>query len=177
FSRVRSMRHHHRSRSASLRLFTTRGVRFALVLSMAFVVGARADVQTSSPPPAVTPQATTTYPAPEILVPLDVQSRTSLTIVEQLRHNHYLQKPLDDAESSAIFDKYLEELDPSRVYFMASDIQALEKYRYELDDALKKGDLAPAFDIFNRFQARLEERLEFLLGELDKGISKLDFAQ
>ena len=172
------MRHHHRSRSASIRPSIRRGARFALVLSFAFVVGARADVQASSqPPPAAAPQATSAYPAPEVLVPLDVHSRTSLTIVEQLRHNHYLQKPLDDAESSAIFDKYLEELDPSHVYLLASDVQALEKYRFELDDALKKGDLGPAFDIFNRYQARLTERLEFLLGALDKGLGKMDFTQ
>ena len=101
--------------------------------------------------------------------------RTSLSIVEQLRHNHYLQKPLDDAASSELFDKYIDLLDSGHAYFLASDIQALEKYRYALDDALKRGDLDPAFDIFNRYQARLEERLEFLITELNQGLQTMNF--
>ena len=115
------------------------------------------------------------FPAPQPLHPLDVQSRTSLAIVEQLRHNHYLQKPLDDAASSELFDKYIDQLDSGHAYFLASDIQALEKYRYALDDALKRGDLNPAFDIFNRYQARLEQRLEYLITQLNRGISDMNF--
>jgi carboxyl-terminal processing protease len=131
-------------------------------------------VATADPVPA-TQGATTPFPLPEVLHPLDVQSRTSLAIVEQLRHNHYLQKPLDDAASSELFDKYIDALDSGHAYFLASDIQALEKYRYTLDDALKRGDLDPAFDIFNRYQARLEERLEFLITDLNRGLAGMKF--
>jgi carboxyl-terminal processing protease len=130
--------------------------------------------QASATAPVASPAAAAATPVPA-LSPMDVHPRTSLTIVEQLRHNHYLQKPLDDSASSATFDKYLEALDSARVYLLASDVQALEKYRYTLDDALKRGDLTPAFDVFNRYQARLVERLEFLLAELDKGLERMDF--
>ncbi len=123
--------------------------------------------------PAATPAYT--FPIPEALHPLDVHPRTSLSIVEQLRHNHYLQKPLDDAASSDLFDKYLDLLDTGHAYLLASDVQALEKYRFTLDDALKRGDLDPAFDIFNRYQTRLEERLEFLINELNKGVKTMNF--
>jgi carboxyl-terminal processing protease len=112
------------------------------------------------------------------LSPLDVHPRTSLTIVEQLRHNHYLAKDknLNDQLSSHIFEKYLDMLDGGRAYFTQSDISELEKYRYELDDALRRGNLEPAFDVFNRYQSRLVNRLEFLLAEIDQGLDKLDFA-
>ncbi|HEY6599156.1 MAG TPA: hypothetical protein VIZ30_07580, partial [Pseudomonadales bacterium] len=123
--------------------------------------------------PAATPAYT--FPIPEALHPLDVHPRTSLSIVEQLRHNHYLQKPLDDAASSDLFDKYLDLLDTGHAYLLASDVQALEKYRFTLDDALKRGDLDPAFDIFNRYQTRLEERLEFLINELNQGVKTMNF--
>ncbi len=111
----------------------------------------------------------------EVLTPMDVHPGTSLTIVDQLRNYHFLQKPLDDSASSAMFDKYLDALDPARAYFLAADIQALEKYRYGLDDALKHGDLDPAFEIFNRFQARLVDRLEYLLARLGDGLERMDF--
>ncbi|MYE86822.1 MAG: hypothetical protein F4X31_11345 [Gammaproteobacteria bacterium] len=92
------------------------------------------------------------------LAPLDVHGRTSLTIVEQLRHNHYLRKTLDDTASSEIFDNYLEALDGARVYFTAADVADMEEHRHELDDALKRGNLGPAFDMFNRHQRRLIDR-------------------
>ncbi|MEJ2088377.1 MAG: S41 family peptidase, partial [Gammaproteobacteria bacterium] len=109
------------------------------------------------------------------LAPLDVHPRTALGIVDQLRHNHYLKKPLDDQLSSEIFEKYLSTLDGAKVYFLESDVQGLEKYRYVLDDALIRGNLDPAFDIFNLYQRRLNERLEFLLGELKHGLAVVDF--
>ncbi len=109
------------------------------------------------------------------LSPLDVHPRTALGIVDQLRHNHYLKKPLDDQLSSEIFEKYLSLLDGAKVYFTEADIKELEKYRYLLDDALVRGNLEPAFDIFNRYQVRLDERLNFLLTELNAGIGDMDF--
>ena len=110
-----------------------------------------------------------------VLEPLDVHKRTSLAIVEQLRHNHYVRKSLNDETSSEIFENYLNTLDGARLYFSAADINAIDKYRHRLDDALKRGDLRPAFDIFNRYQQRVVERLEFLLSELDKGVGVFDF--
>ena len=121
---------------------------------------------------AYVPAAAPTFMA---LEPLDVHPRTSLTIVEQLRHTHYLEKPLDDQRSSQIFEKYLEMLDGSRAYFTAQDVAGMEKYRYKLDDALIRGNLEPAFEVFNLYQQRLTERLEFLLLELEAGLDTLDF--
>jgi carboxyl-terminal processing protease len=109
------------------------------------------------------------------LTPLDVHPRISLTIVEQLRHAHYLDKDLNDQLSSQIFEKYLETLDGAKVYFTRVDMAAMEKYRYKLDDALVRGDLEPAFNIFNRYQSQLTNRLEFLISELETGIDKIDF--
>jgi carboxyl-terminal processing protease len=110
------------------------------------------------------------------LEPLDVHPRTLLTIVEQLRHNHFLDKKLDDSMSSVIFDNYLDMLDGARAYFTSADVAELEKYRHKLDDALIRGELAPAFDMFNRYQQRMMERLQFLLDEIAQGIDGLDFS-
>src|SRR6478736_6230247 len=90
---------------------------------------ATATTTATATPPADAATPAYTFPIPEALHPLDVHPRTSLSIVEQLRHNHYLQKPLDDAASSELFDKYIDLLDSGHAYFLASDIQALEKYR------------------------------------------------
>ncbi len=154
--------------------------RLALTLASAAMLGGQAagaagqtTAALESPPGiAYVPAAEPSYLP---LTPLDVHPRTSLTIVEQLRHTHYLEKPLDDQTSSQIFDKYLEMLDSSRAYFTAKDIASLEKYRYQLDDALIRGNLDPAFEIFNLYQQRLTERLDFLISELAKGLQETDF--
>lgn len=112
---------------------------------------------------------------PQILEPLEVHPRTSLTVVEQLRHNHYVKKPLDDAISSDVFDNYLDALDPGRAYFMAADVAEFEQYRYALDDALKRAQLEPAFEIFNRYQARIIDRLQYLVDQAENGIAEFDF--
>ncbi|MEM9621370.1 MAG: carboxy terminal-processing peptidase [Pseudomonadota bacterium] len=113
--------------------------------------------------------------AAPVLQPLDVHPRTSLTVVEQLRHNHYIKKPLDDGISSDVFDKYINTLDPGRAYFLAEDIEEFEAYRYTLDDSLKRGDLKPAFSIFNRYQAHAVERLQYLLDQVAMGLDRIDF--
>ena len=111
------------------------------------------------------------------LSPLDIHPRTSLIVVEQLRRNHYINKTVNDELSEHIFDKYLTVLDPGHYYFIANDITEFEKYRFRLDDALKKGDLDPAFVIFNRYQMRIVDRLNYLIGMIDSGIENLDFSR
>ncbi|MEC8833132.1 MAG: carboxy terminal-processing peptidase [Pseudomonadota bacterium] len=109
------------------------------------------------------------------LEPLAIHPRTSLTIVDQIRHNHFLKKPLDDSASSEIFDKYVSTLDPGHAYLLQSDLDALNKYRYQLDDALKHADLKPAFAIYNTFHDRLLRRLNALVARLEDGVEKFNF--
>ncbi|MDH5472528.1 MAG: carboxy terminal-processing peptidase [Gammaproteobacteria bacterium] len=113
------------------------------------------------------------------LSPLTEHSKTTAEIVSRLKHQHFQRTSisLNDDLSATVFDRYLQELDKDRSYFLASDIAEFEKYRLLLDDALKTGNLQPAFHIFNRYHQRLIERLNFLVYTLDKGISKLDFTK
>ena len=113
----------------------------------------------------------------ESLIPLASHSKTSVSIVNELRNNHYYpRRKIDDSVSSQVFDKFLDRLDSDRAYFLGSDVRALdEKYRFSLDEALKQGDLEPAFEIFNLFQERLIDRLEYVLEFVDHGLDTLDF--
>lgn len=109
------------------------------------------------------------------LEPLDGHPQTSVAIVDRLRHYHMTSKPLDDDLSSGILDKYLSFLDPKRSHLLAEDVGEFEKYRDRLDDALEQGDLAPAFDIYNRFHRRALERIEYDVATLQRGIEQFDF--
>jgi carboxyl-terminal processing protease len=96
-------------------------------------------------------------------------------IAAALKKNHYRRMPLDDALSSKIFDRYLAELDSERTVFFASDITEFEKYRFTLDDSLRRGDLEPAFNIFNRYRQRMLNRLSSLLTQVGSGLEHIDF--
>ena len=113
----------------------------------------------------------------EPLTPLASHPKTSVSIVNELRNNHYYpRRKIDDSVSAQVFDKYLDRLDSDRAYFLATDVQALdEKYRFGLDEALKQGDLEPAFDIFNLFQERVIDRMEHVLALVHQGLDTLDF--
>ncbi len=99
----------------------------------------------------------------------------SLNVVELLKRHHYSKPPLDDARSAIIYDSYLKLLDPSRSYFLASDITEFDKWKFQFDDFLKSGDLNPGFTIYKRYLDRVKSRLDFALAELNKGVDSFDF--
>ena len=80
--------------------------------------------------------------------------QTTKLITSLIERYHYRKPQLNDELSSAIFDQYLQNLDPNRSYFLASDIQQFENLRFRFDDLLKSVRLEPAYAIFSRYRLR-----------------------
>jgi len=95
-------------------------------------------------------------------------------ITTMLSRYHFKDFNLDDSLSSLMFDKYLKTLDNSKVYFYDSDINSLEKERYSFDDYILDGNIQPFFDIFNLYEQRMSERMEYVDSILARGF---DFTQ
>ena len=119
---------------------------------------------------------TTTATSWDYLQPDREQVIASLNVVELLRRHHYNKPPLNDERSIKIYDNYLKFLDPSRSYFTAADIAEFNQWRTRFDDLLKSGDLEPGFEIYRRHLTRMEERLNYALALLNKGVDKIDFS-
>ena len=96
------------------------------------------------------------------LAPKPVYKDEARLIVRILEAFHYKPIELNDSLSSVIFDEYIKGLDNNKSYFLASDIADFEKFRYELDDLVKAGDLQPAYDIYNRFYERFSDRMQYV---------------
>jgi len=79
-----------------------------------------------------------------------------------LSRYHYNKFDLNDSLSSVILDRYLKSLDYSKSYFLLSDIQTFDKYRYQLDDDIKSGNISPFYDMFNVFMFRMKDRIVYL---------------
>ncbi len=86
-------------------------------------------------------------------------------IIEDL---HYARPRIDNSLSSAILDRYLDTLDGNRLYFLHNDYTAFGRYRYELDERVRSGELQPIFEIFNVFRARTEERVAYAIALLEE---------
>jgi carboxyl-terminal processing protease len=114
-----------------------------------------------APSPAV-PAATA------VLAPTEQENYVARRVADIVAREHYRRAPLDDHLSSLILDRYLDAIDGGRSYFFASDIAEFERYRYELDDAIKAGDVEPAFVIFRRYQQRSRERMAYAVELLNK---------
>ncbi len=83
-----------------------------------------------------------------------------------LDNNHYRKIHFNDSLSSVVFDAFFKELDNSKIYFLASDIQSFDRYRLKLDDLTRTEDVTPAFEIFKVFQDRYRSRLKDVIANL-----------
>lgn len=107
--------------------------------------------------------------------PLPVHDNTTRNIVDALASRHYVSTALDDALSEKIFEAYLDDLDPSKSYLLASDIAEFQQYRRSFDNLLRRGDVGPAFEIFNRYHLRVVDRFEAIVEMLEEGVETFDF--
>ncbi|HZH69817.1 MAG TPA: tail-specific protease, partial [Flavobacteriaceae bacterium] len=73
-----------------------------------------------------------------------------------LEKTHFENKDFDDAFSAAVFDKFINDIDPLKRYFLASDIEEFKKYELQIDDQIKNKEL----DFFNLVHSRLIQRIE-----------------
>ena len=96
---------------------------------------------------------------PGAIAPTDAQRATARKIGRILEEAHYSRAPIDDKMSELVFQRYLEFLDGQHSYFLASDINDFNAYRYQFDDMIRTGDIDPAYLMFARFQQRNRERI------------------
>lgn len=101
------------------------------------------------------------------LKPVEIQSKTAIEIVNQLNQHHYRKQELNDSLSSRFLDEYLQTLDSSKNFFIASDIAEFDKYRKTFDDDFKAGKLNNGFSIYHRFGERFTARLTKVIAMLD----------
>ena len=81
-----------------------------------------------------------------------------LQFVQQL---HFDPKPVDDEFSKFVFNTYLERLDPSKRYFLQSDIVELQKYEYLIDDQAKNNSLEFFETSLEIIDKRMKESQEY----------------
>ena len=72
-----------------------------------------------------------------------------------LERGHYEPKSINDKFSAGVYDGFIDILDPTKRYFLASDLREFEKYKYQIDDEIRNTDIT----FFNLVHERLETRM------------------
>ncbi len=131
---------------------------FSLVLALAFSAHAAIDSDAVYEP----------------VEPTADQSRANILIARQLQFGHFKDKSVDGDVGARALDSYLEQLDNQRLYFTQEDVEEFQSEKDDMERALKAGRLETPFRIYNRFQQRTIERLEYVLGLLEDGVEQFD---
>ena len=97
----------------------------------------------------------------------DGQSALFREILERLATGHYRSQSIDDSLSERYLTEYISILDSGKNYFLQSDIDEFDQWKYVLDDLSKRGDISPGFIMFNRLRDRAIDRLQSVLTLLE----------
>ncbi len=104
------------------------------------------------------------------LVPTQ-QDRTIAQAVETLLgHSHLSKKPTDETLSERGFELFFKSLDPFKNYFYQSDVDEFAKRAKSIGAKAQTGDVAFAFDVFNLYLKRVDERLDWVMSQLDNPV-------
>lgn len=87
---------------------------------------------------------------------------------------HISQGDIDDTIASKMFDRYLQQLDPRKLYFTKADTDKFERSRKLLDDQVKVGDLSFAYTVFEKYRTRVAQRVALAQQLIDR---KYDFTK
>ena len=107
----------------------------------------------------------------------DEQSQQCIAIVNALERDNITGKKLDGNMSVLVFDRYIKSLDPGRHLLTQADLNDFQPLKQLMYKYLKTGNLGPAFEIFNLYQSRSEQRFEYILKLARSWQTQLDFAK
>lgn len=77
-----------------------------------------------------------------------------------LEKGHYEPKDINDSFSSNVFDDFIDVIDPTKRYFLESDIKEFEQYRFQIDDQIKNTDITFFNLVYQRLMKRMGEAKE-----------------
>ncbi|NQU41226.1 MAG: carboxy terminal-processing peptidase [Lentisphaerae bacterium] len=95
--------------------------------------------------------------------------RVAERFASRIPSTHLMRLPMGDTVSERAWTNLLTSLDFDHLFFLQSDIDEFSAQRDMLDDAIKEGDLSFAYDVFERYKLRVDERLEYVETLLDSG--------
>ena len=95
---------------------------------------------------------------------------TLLAVLEQV---HFKPQPIDDDFSQKAFERYLDDLDGTKWFFIQDEVDQLKTFQFQIDDQANSGSLA-FFDLSVQLIDQAVDRSEAIYKELIVGTFDLD---
>ena len=83
-------------------------------------------------------------------------------VAKMMKEDHLSHRALDNEISRRGLKAFLETLDRIKIYFYQSDVDEFLQRRDELDDMANSGDIQIAYEIFDRYLQRVDERIKLV---------------
>lgn len=97
---------------------------------------------------------------PRLLEAKSDTEQICVSVGRLLEEGHYTHQPLNDDMSRKFLRTYLELLDFSHLFFTQQDVDSLTaKYGSAVDDDVLLGNLKPAYEIYDLYQRRVDDRV------------------
>jgi carboxyl-terminal processing protease len=100
--------------------------------------------------------------------PSAADRQITLAVSMLMERQHLSGQSLDDTISQRCMETFIKELDPLKLFFYQSDVDEFMRNRNRLDDLFRRGDIRFAYDVFARFLARVDERVNIAQEQLGK---------
>jgi len=95
-----------------------------------------------------------------------------ISVGRLLEQGHYSKHKLDETISKRFLSNYLDALDFNHLFFTQKDVDTFnDKYATSIGDDILLGNPDPAFDIYNTYKKRVEDRI----AKVKQDIAKADF--
>jgi carboxyl-terminal processing protease len=90
--------------------------------------------------------------------PRAAESKTAMLVSKMIEQSHISHLKINEEISVKLFNRYLELLDPRKLYFSQADVEALGQDRAKLGEKMKAGNVDFAYRAFDLFRQRVKER-------------------
>jgi carboxyl-terminal processing protease len=102
------------------------------------------------------------------LRPTATQEEAGKYISQYLLKNHYRKIAVNDSLSQQILSRYIDNLDGSKSYFVASEVESLRHvYGNRIDDEFLAGKATAGFGVYNFFLKRAKEKMRYMKATAD----------
>jgi carboxyl-terminal processing protease len=106
--------------------------------------------------------------------PTPDEGQICISVARLLEEGHYSKQKLDETVSRRFLKNYLDTLDFNHLFFTQSDVDGFTaKYATSLGNDVLLGNADPAFDIYNVYKKRMEDRIAKVQAALTA--NKFDF--
>ncbi|NQV24106.1 MAG: carboxy terminal-processing peptidase [Rhodopirellula sp.] len=104
----------------------------------------------------------TTIFAQQLGRPTAEDATTARLVCSMISRYHINHGEIDDSVAPRLMNRFIEMLDPQKVYFLRADIDEFSRSKMQLDDQLKEGDVNFAYDVFDVYRRRFDSRIDYV---------------